>query len=220
MTITVPNGEVMTVPVAVVGATISVKTSSAFIVGIVTATMLVTTVTNVMPTSLTGMFPVRVIRLLMESNSSGWHMTVSMVSRTMLNMVKLRTRLAATARTELNRTDRTRRDVDDESWVKNSLRLAVKVSMALAVTLCRAVCPFNVLTISVLFSVNIFTLSEIGSFNSIVLAVLGSLTRVSVRVVNAERCVTAKHFTMFVVSETYRFVRKVPATNGVDRAHT
>lgn len=44
--ITVPNGEWVTTPVAVVGATINVKTSNALIVGMVTATMLVTTATK------------------------------------------------------------------------------------------------------------------------------------------------------------------------------
>lgn len=186
VTITVPNGELVRTPVAVVGATISVKTSKAFIVGMVTATILVTTVTNVMPTSLTGIFPVRVIRLLSESNSSGWQTTVNNVSSSMLNMVKLTTRLAATARTELKRTDRTRREVESDNCVKNRFKLAVKVSMALAVTLCLEMCPFKVLTISVLFSVNMFTFSDMGRLSNIVLAVFGRLTRVSVRVVKAE----------------------------------
>lgn len=44
--ITVVNGDCETTPVAVVGAIIRVNTSNAFMVGIVTATILVTTVTK------------------------------------------------------------------------------------------------------------------------------------------------------------------------------
>lgn len=136
----------------------------------------------------------------------------------MLKTVKLTTRLLATARTELNRTDRTRREVESDTCVKKRLRLAVKVSMALAVTLCREVPPLSVLTISVLLRVNMLRFVEIGRLSNMVLAVFGSLTRVKVRVVNAERSVTAKQFTMLVVNVTYRLVRNVPATNGVPSA--
>lgn len=145
---------------------------------------------------------------------------VKMVSNNMLKIVNLMTRLLATARTELKRTDRTRREVESDKCVKNRFTFAVNVNMAFAVTLCRDVPPFSVLTINVLLRVNMLRLVSIGRFNSMVLAVFGSLTRVSVRVVNAERWVTAKQFTILVVKVTYRLVRKVPATNGVASAFT